>query len=54
MSGLLCVDTPATGKTPLTAWMKTNAATLGRRYASELDRRRDRQRPYFANEAQGT
>lgn len=51
MSGLLCVNTPATGKTPLTGWMKTNAATLGRRYASELDRRRDRQRPYFANEA---
>jgi NADH dehydrogenase len=47
MSELLHVDTPPTGKTPLTAWMKKNAATLGVRYASELDRRRDRQRPYF-------
>jgi uncharacterized protein YbjT (DUF2867 family) len=47
MSGLLYVDTPPTGVTPLTGWMKNHAATLGRRYASELDRRRDRQRPYF-------
>jgi len=47
MNELLHVDTPPTGKTPLTAWMKKNAATLGLRYASELDRRRDRQMPYF-------
>jgi uncharacterized protein YbjT (DUF2867 family) len=51
MSELLHVNTPPTGKTPLTAWMKKNAATLGLRYASELDRRRDRQMPYFVNEA---
>jgi NADH dehydrogenase len=51
MSERLHVDTPPTGKTPLTAWLKKNAATLGLRYASELDRRRDRQRPYFVNEA---
>jgi NADH dehydrogenase len=50
MSELLHVNTPPTGKTPLTDWMKKNAATLGLRYASELDRRRDRQRPYFVNE----
>jgi NADH dehydrogenase len=50
MSELLHVNTPPTGKTPLTAWMKKNAATLGLRYASELDRRRDRQMPYFVNE----
>jgi len=49
MAELLYVPTPATGKTPLTAWMKANATTLGRRYASELDRRRDRRRPYFEN-----
>jgi len=49
MSELLFVNTPPTGKTPWTAWMKENAATLGLRYASELDRRRDRQVPYFAN-----
>ena len=51
MSELLHVNTPPTGKTPLTAWMKKNAATLGLRYASELDRRRDRQMPYFVNNA---
>ena len=47
MAELLYVDTPPTGKTPLTTWMQKNAAMLGRRYASELDRRRDRQMPYF-------
>jgi NADH dehydrogenase len=51
MAELLYVSTPPTGKTPLTVWMKKNAATLGRRYASELDRRRNRQTPYFDNEA---
>jgi NADH dehydrogenase len=51
MTELLYVSTPPTGKTPLTVWMKKNADTLGRRYASELDRRRNRQMPYFANEA---
>jgi NADH dehydrogenase len=50
MAELLHVTTPPTGRTALTTWMKANAATLGRRYASELDRRRDRQRPYLANE----
>jgi NADH dehydrogenase len=51
MTELLYVSTPPTGKTPLTVWMKKNADTLGRRYASELDRRRNRQMPYFVNEA---
>ena len=51
MSGPLHVNTPPTGKTALTAWMKQNAATLGLRYASELDRRRDRRSPYFAKES---
>jgi hypothetical protein len=51
MSELLYVSTPPTGKTPLTAWMKKNADTLGLRYASDLDRRRDRQMPYFVNNA---
>ena len=39
MDGLLCVDTPPTGKTHLTGWMRANADTLGRNYASELARR---------------
>jgi NADH dehydrogenase len=51
MSEQLFVNTPPTGKTPMTAWMKKNAATLGLRYASELNRRRDRQMPYFVNDA---
>jgi len=50
MSELLYVNSPSTGKTPLTAWMKRNAATLGLRYASELECRRDRQTPYFVND----
>jgi len=47
MDELLYVSTPPTGKTLLTTWMQKNAATLGLRYASELNRRRDRQTPYF-------
>jgi NADH dehydrogenase len=47
MDELLYVTTPPTGKTALTVWMRKNAATLGRRYASELDRRRNREMPYF-------
>ena len=42
MAGLLCVDAPPAGKTALTAWVKANAETLGRTYASELARRKDR------------
>jgi len=48
MDGLLCVDTPPTGTTRLTAWMQANAQSLGRNYASELARRQDRQAPYFS------
>jgi NADH dehydrogenase len=47
MDELLYVITPPTGKTSLTAWMQKNAGTLGRWSASELDRRRNRQMPYF-------
>ena len=46
MDGLLCCDTPPTGTTRLTEWMRQNAATLGTRYASELARRRDRKMTY--------
>jgi uncharacterized protein YbjT (DUF2867 family) len=42
MSNLLYVDTPSTGTTKLTDWMKKNASTLGREYASELARRINR------------
>ena len=47
MDGLLYVNTPPTGKTRLTDWMRANAETLGRNYASELARRQDRKSPYF-------
>ena len=44
--GLLAVDAPPAGKTRLTDWAREHAATLGTRYASELARRLDRNRPY--------
>jgi uncharacterized protein YbjT (DUF2867 family) len=47
MDGLLYVNAPPAGQTRLTEWMRANAGTLGRRYASELGRRSDRGRPYF-------
>jgi NADH dehydrogenase len=47
MDGLLCVETPPVGKTRLTDWMRNNAKTLGRTYASELARRKDRKSSYF-------
>jgi uncharacterized protein YbjT (DUF2867 family) len=47
MDGLLFVDGPAPAKTRLTDWMTANRDTLGRRYASELGRRRDRGAAYW-------
>jgi NADH dehydrogenase len=47
MGGYLCVDTPPTGPTALTKWMADNAGNLGRQYASELARRRNRTVPYL-------
>jgi len=47
MEGRLCVETTPTGHTRLTDWLHANAATLGRRYASELKRRRDRGTAYL-------
>lgn len=41
MSGLLESTAPATGTIKLTEWACQNAETLGRRYASELRRRRN-------------
>lgn len=39
MADLLYVDTPPTGQTRLTDWVKDHLVTLGQRYASELGRR---------------
>ena len=46
MANLLCTDSPPAGTTSLTGWARQHADTLGRRYASELARRRDRVRAY--------
>ncbi|MCP4691028.1 MAG: hypothetical protein GY859_23470 [Desulfobacterales bacterium] len=40
MAGTLEVDSPPAGKTRLTAWMRENSETLGKKYSSELARRR--------------
>jgi NADH dehydrogenase len=46
MRDLLCTTSPPAGETKLTHWAKEHAATLGRRYASELARRRNREVAY--------
>ncbi|MHB8521671.1 MAG: SDR family oxidoreductase [Limisphaerales bacterium] len=46
MQNLLCTNSPPAGLTRLTDWASENAADLGRRYASELARRRDRRQAY--------
>lgn len=48
MAGLLATDSPPAGTTRLTDWARSHAERLGRRYASELARRRDREAPYDA------
>ena len=48
MAGLLCVNSPPTGTTRLADWATEHAGSLGRRYASELARRRDRLSDYAA------
>jgi len=40
MQGLLAVDSPPTGKTKLSEWLRENADTIGKKYASEQDRRK--------------
>jgi nucleoside-diphosphate-sugar epimerase len=46
MAGLLATDSPPTGHTRLTDWLKKHKDDLGRRYASELARRRNRLEEY--------
>ncbi len=46
MANLLYVDSPPTGTTRLTDWIAAHANTLGRHYASELARRKDRVSAY--------
>ena len=46
MWGLLCTDSPPAGTTKLTDWACEHAEALGRQYAGELVRRRDRKMGY--------
>jgi NADH dehydrogenase len=46
MPGLLATDSPPAGTTRLTDWARSHADELGRHYASELARRRDREASY--------
>ena len=46
MSDLLSVDSPPTGRTRLTDWIRRNADTIGRCYSSELARRKNRKMDY--------
>lgn len=49
MADLLYVDASPTGTTVLTEWVKQHAGTLGRKYTSELTRRKDRTSAYQSN-----
>jgi NADH dehydrogenase len=49
MDGTLVVDTPPVGKTHLTTWIQAHADSLGRKYTSELARRKDRVSVYKSN-----
>lgn len=46
MQGLLATDASPVAQTRLSAWAREHAGTLGRRYATELGRRRDRRTAY--------
>jgi NADH dehydrogenase len=46
MADLLCVESPPAGTVRLSGWAREHADSLGRRYASELKRRRDRTSAY--------
>lgn len=49
MADLLHVNTPPTGRTRLTDWIREHADTLGRHYTSELARRKDLRSAYRSN-----
>jgi len=46
MQGLLATRSQPTGRTKLSSWAQEHATTLGRRYATELGRRKDRRVAY--------
>lgn len=49
MADLLYVESPPAGRTRLTEWAREHRNQLGRRYTSELARRRDRRKAYRSN-----
>jgi NADH dehydrogenase len=49
MADLLYVASPPAGKTRLTDWMREHSDSLGRKYTSELARRKDRNLAYRGN-----
>ena len=49
MAELLYVDSPPAGTTKLTDWIREHADSLGRKYTSELARRKDRTAEYQSN-----
>lgn len=49
MANLLYVNTPPTGTTRLTDWIRAHRDTLGRNYTSELARRKDLRSAYKSN-----
>lgn len=46
MQGLLATDSPPVGQIKLSVWAREHAEDLGRQYASELERRRNREVEY--------
>jgi NADH dehydrogenase len=46
MQDLLATESEPAGQAQLSAWAREHAATLGRRYATELGRRRNRRVAY--------
>lgn len=48
-SNLLYTNSPPTGQTRLTEWLQENKDTVGKKYASEIGRRKNRMMPYTAS-----
>jgi NADH dehydrogenase len=46
MQDLLATESEPAGQTKLSCWAREHAASLGRRYATELGRRRNRRVAY--------
>ncbi|NOQ45403.1 MAG: epimerase, partial [Desulfobulbaceae bacterium] len=49
MAGMLAVNAPPAGQTRLTDWLWQHAETVGKRYTSEMARRKDRLSSYRSN-----